>query len=158
MSDTQEENRSKRMQFLIKPSTNDELDRLVEQGIITSKNDLINRLLEDYVEQETDPIKKSRQYIQEAIDMAADSYQLVYGEASESIEAFAHRQFKEDIVELYVEYYNLVADLSYDNSEEAKKLKRQLDFILDTCSESIIRQVLKEKGYTSHLLSKYYKR
>ena len=45
----QEETRSKRVQVVIKPSTNKALDALVRQGKIKSKNDLINFLLEDFL-------------------------------------------------------------------------------------------------------------
>ena len=47
----QEEIRSKRLQFVVKPSVNKELDRLVKQKKIKSKNDLVNFLLEQYIEQ-----------------------------------------------------------------------------------------------------------
>lgn len=45
------ENRSKRVQLLVKPSVNDALDRMVEEGKIKSKNDLVNFLLESYIAQ-----------------------------------------------------------------------------------------------------------
>ena len=45
----QEETRSKRIQIVVKPSSNDALDRLVEEGKIKSKNDLINFLIEDFI-------------------------------------------------------------------------------------------------------------
>ena len=47
----QEETRSKRIQIVIKPSVNKELDRLVKQKKIKSKNDLVNFLLESFIEQ-----------------------------------------------------------------------------------------------------------
>ncbi len=47
----QEETRSKRVQFVLKPSVNKELDRLVKQKKIKSKNDLVNFLLEQFIEQ-----------------------------------------------------------------------------------------------------------
>ena len=47
----QEETRSKRIQIVIKPSVNKELDRLVKQKKIKSKNDLVNFLLENFIEQ-----------------------------------------------------------------------------------------------------------
>lgn len=45
------ENRSQRIQIVIKPSVNKELDRLVKQEKIKSKNDLVNFLLESFIEQ-----------------------------------------------------------------------------------------------------------
>ena len=47
----QEETRSKRIQIVIKPSVNKELDRLVKQKKIKSKNDLVNFLLESFINQ-----------------------------------------------------------------------------------------------------------
>lgn len=47
----QEETRSKRIQIVIKPSVNSELDRFVKIGKIKSKNDLVNFLLEQFIEQ-----------------------------------------------------------------------------------------------------------
>lgn len=47
---TKEETRSKRIQIVIKPSVNKALDRLVRQKKIKSKNDLVNFLLESYIE------------------------------------------------------------------------------------------------------------
>ena len=47
----QEETRSKRIQIVIKPSVNKELDRLVKQKKNKSKNDLVNFLLESFIEQ-----------------------------------------------------------------------------------------------------------
>ena len=44
-----EETRSQRVQIVIKPSVNDQLDRLVKQKVIKSKNDLVNFLLEDWL-------------------------------------------------------------------------------------------------------------
>ncbi len=41
--------RNKRVQFVIKPSTNRKLDEYAEAGIIRSKNDLVNYLLEDFI-------------------------------------------------------------------------------------------------------------
>lgn len=48
---TQEEIRNKRLQFVVKPSVNKALDKLVKQKKIKSKNDLVNFLLEQYIEQ-----------------------------------------------------------------------------------------------------------
>ena len=42
---------TKRVQILIKPSTFEYLDKLQNEGIIKSKNDLINTLLEDFIAQ-----------------------------------------------------------------------------------------------------------
>lgn len=47
----QEETRSKRIQIVVKPSINKELDQLVKQKKIKSKNDLVNFLLEQFLEQ-----------------------------------------------------------------------------------------------------------
>lgn len=47
----QEEIRSKRIQIVVKPSVSRELDRLVKQKKIKSKNDLVNFLLESFIEQ-----------------------------------------------------------------------------------------------------------
>ncbi len=46
-----DETRSKRIQIVIKPSMNVALDRLVDQQQIKSKNDLINCLLEQFLQQ-----------------------------------------------------------------------------------------------------------
>lgn len=48
----QEETRSQRLQFVVKPSVNAKLDQLVREGKIKSKNDLVNFLLESYIAQE----------------------------------------------------------------------------------------------------------
>lgn len=45
-----EETRSQRLQIVVKPSVNKKLDKLVKQKKIKSKNDLINFLVEDYLE------------------------------------------------------------------------------------------------------------
>lgn len=45
----QEETRSKRIQIVVKPSVNAELDRLAKEGKIKSKNDLICFLVEQYI-------------------------------------------------------------------------------------------------------------
>lgn len=45
------ETRSQRVNLVIKPSTNEHLDELVRLGKIKSKNDLINFLLEQFIEQ-----------------------------------------------------------------------------------------------------------
>ncbi len=42
---------TKRVQILVKPSTFEYLDKLQNEGIIKSKNDLINTLLEDFIAQ-----------------------------------------------------------------------------------------------------------
>ena len=47
----QEEKRSQRLQFVVKPSVNEKLDLLVKQEKIKSKNDLVNFLLESYLAQ-----------------------------------------------------------------------------------------------------------
>ena len=47
----QEETRSKRIQIVIQPSVNRKLDRLVKEGKVKSKNDLVNFLLKSYIEQ-----------------------------------------------------------------------------------------------------------
>ena len=48
---TTQEMRSKRVQFVIKPSVNEKLDELAKNGAIKSKNDLVNFLLENYIAQ-----------------------------------------------------------------------------------------------------------
>ena len=48
---TTQEMRSKRVQFVIKPSVNAKLDELAKNGAIKSKNDLVNFLLESYIAQ-----------------------------------------------------------------------------------------------------------
>ena len=48
----QEEKRSTRLQFVVKPSVNVKLDQMVKEGKIKSKNDLVNFLLESYIAQE----------------------------------------------------------------------------------------------------------
>ena len=48
---TTQEMRSKRVQFVIKPSVNEKLDQLAQNGTIKSKNDLVNFLLESYIAQ-----------------------------------------------------------------------------------------------------------
>lgn len=40
---------TKRVQILVKPSTFEYLDKLQNEGLIKSKNDLINTLLEDFI-------------------------------------------------------------------------------------------------------------
>lgn len=45
------ETRSKRVNLVIKPTLNSALDKMVEEGKIKSKNDLINFLLENYIAQ-----------------------------------------------------------------------------------------------------------
>ena len=47
----QEEKRSQRLQFVVKPSVNEKLDQMVKDGTIKSKNDLVNFLLESYIAQ-----------------------------------------------------------------------------------------------------------
>lgn len=47
----QEEKRSQRLQFVVKPSVNARLDELAQNGTIKSKNDLVNFLLESYIAQ-----------------------------------------------------------------------------------------------------------
>ena len=47
----EKEKRSRRMQFVVKPSVDRKLDRLVQEGKIKSKNDLVNFLLESYIAQ-----------------------------------------------------------------------------------------------------------
>ena len=47
----QEEIRNKRLQIVVKPSVNEVLERLVKQKKIKSKNDLVNFLLEQFIEQ-----------------------------------------------------------------------------------------------------------
>ena len=42
---------TKRVQILVKPSTFEYLDKLQNEGVIKSKNDLINTLLEDFIAQ-----------------------------------------------------------------------------------------------------------
>lgn len=44
-----EETRSQRVQIVIKPSVNEKLDKLVKQKVIKSKNDLVNFLLENWL-------------------------------------------------------------------------------------------------------------
>ena len=44
-----EETRSQRVQIVIKPSVNEQLDKLVKQKVIKSKNDLVNFLLESWI-------------------------------------------------------------------------------------------------------------
>ncbi len=51
MKDNKYEKLTKRVQILIKPSTFEYLDQLQKEGLIKSKNDLINSLLEDFVTQ-----------------------------------------------------------------------------------------------------------
>lgn len=46
------EKRDKRINVVLKPSTNDKLDQYVEDGIIKSKNDLINQLLEIFIKEQ----------------------------------------------------------------------------------------------------------
>ena len=52
----QEETRSKRIQIVIKPSTNSRIDELVKKGVVKSKNDLINVLLENFLDQAEQPV------------------------------------------------------------------------------------------------------
>ncbi len=47
---TSKEIRNKRMQIVVKPSTFMWLEQLKQQGVIKSKNDLINNFLENFVQ------------------------------------------------------------------------------------------------------------
>lgn len=47
-----EETRSQRVNLLVKPSVNAKLDQMVADGVIKSKNDLVNFLLENYIAQQ----------------------------------------------------------------------------------------------------------
>lgn len=52
IDDRKEEIRNKRIQIVIKPSVNEKLDEYVDNGVIKSKNDLVNQLLEKFIEQQ----------------------------------------------------------------------------------------------------------
>lgn len=57
----EKEPRSKRMQILIRQSVYEELEKLVSIQAITSKNDLINQLIENWIHQwkeENGPLEK----------------------------------------------------------------------------------------------------
>lgn len=52
IDERKEEIRSKRIQIVIKPSVNEKLDEYAADGVIKSKNDLVNQLLEKFIEQQ----------------------------------------------------------------------------------------------------------
>lgn len=72
------------------------------------------------------------------------------------VQEYLNRALHENIVDLYVEYYNREVDLEYqpgNHTNEAATLK----IIVKQCEQRIIDKALRENGYDSRIVLKYAK-
>ena len=73
------------------------------------------------------------------------------------LQEFCERFVKEDIVDLYAEYYNRAADLDCQPKTNNKESK-EISAILRHCEQLIAQKALTERGYHIQMLTKYVKK
>lgn len=73
------------------------------------------------------------------------------------IQAFIERSAKEDIVDLYVEYFNQLVDLEYQPDADTHE-KTKIKTVVRECEQLLIQRVLREKGYDVRMMLKYVKK
>lgn len=73
------------------------------------------------------------------------------------VQEFLSRGTKENIVDLYVEYYNRDVDLEYQKACDAKE-RANLRLIINQCEQMIIQKALQENGYDARMMIKYVKK
>lgn len=85
------------------------------------------------------------------------SMEVIAGGSSHLIQEFCERSVKEDIVDLYAEYYNRAEDFKCQPNADSKE-KNALTVIVSFCEKTIAQKALAERGYFPHLITKYVKR
>jgi len=89
----------------------------------------------------------------------------IFGELSANldpmVQEFISRATKENIIDLYVEYYNRGVDIEYRpdiDKKEKEKEKAALRLIEHQCEQMIIQKALRENGYDTRMMIKYVKK
>lgn len=73
------------------------------------------------------------------------------------VQEFISRAAKENIVDLYVEYYNRKVDLEYQPNRDKKEMAN-LNLIEKQCEQMIVQKALHENGYDARMMIKYVKK
>lgn len=86
-----------------------------------------------------------------------DIFEEIASDTDPVLREFIDRASKENIVDLYVEYYNQLADLEYQSHCDAKE-KEYLKLFEKQCVRMIIQRALQENGYDTRMVLKYVKK